>query len=52
MLEMLQVTPEVLTYLEEQSKEYFVKPTPEAIKLYNDLVKDGKKVCALLHSTC
>lgn len=32
--------------------ELIVAKTPEAIKIYNEKVKEGKKVNALIHTTC
>jgi len=32
--------------------ELIVEPTPKAIEIYNDQVKLGKRVNALIHTTC
>lgn len=39
-------------YLEKSGKEHFYVPTLEAARLYNKYVEEGKKVGALIHSTC
>ncbi len=48
----LKVHPDTLPYLKECKKEYHVLLSPQAVKLYNQLVKEGKKVGILIHSTC
>ena len=48
----LETAPETLTYLEEKGKKVHQLLSPAAVKLYNDLVSQGKKVGALIHSTC
>lgn len=32
--------------------ELIIEPTPKAIKTYNEQVKSGKRVNALIHTTC
>ena len=52
----LQVAPETLTFLKqcqsENKIEFFIHSTPEAVKLYNELVEKKERVGALIHSTC
>ena len=52
----LQVAPETLNFLEQCQNEniiqYYIRPTPEAVELYNELVEKKKRVGALIHSTC
>lgn len=50
--QILQVMPETIQFLKEHGKEVHVEQTEEAVKLYNKLVAEGKKVAALIHSTC
>jgi len=38
--------------LKAKSSELIVAKTPEAIEIYNDRIKKGKKVNALIHTTC
>ena len=52
----LQVAPETLTFLQqcqnEKKIEFFIHPTPDAVKLYNELAEKKERVGALIHSTC
>ncbi len=48
----LQVPPATVTYLESNGKVVHVLQSQEAVTLYNDLVKKGERVAALIHSTC
>ena len=47
----LGVCPETLRLLADRGVDVHVLGTPEAIKLYNELVKD-RRVGALFHTTC
>ena len=47
----LKVMPETLSYLEGQGVSSQVLRTPDAVRLYNQLV-DDEAVGALIHSTC
>ncbi|NPB01757.1 MAG: hypothetical protein GXO28_02450 [Methanopyri archaeon] len=48
----LTVTDEARRFLEERGIELVEAPTPEAIERYNELVEEGKKVAAVIHTTC
>ena len=48
----LEADPKTLTYLKKKGKVVHQLPTPAASKLYNELVGKGKKVGALIHTTC
>lgn len=52
----LQTSKETEDFLKKSNMEldvhYFIKTTPEAVQLYNQLVKQKKRVGALMHSTC
>lgn len=48
----LQTKPETIDYLKGLGKEVHVEQTEKAIELYNKLVKEGKKVAIIIHSTC
>ena len=48
----LQVCPETIAQLEEQSVEVHVQETAAAVALYNKLADEGKPVSGLFHSTC
>ncbi len=52
MLSRLGVCPETEALLQARNLEYHLLPTREAVSLYNDLVRQGKKVAGLFHSTC
>lgn len=40
------------TLLEERNIEYHILDTKKAVKLYNELVGEGKRIGGLFHSTC
>jgi hypothetical protein len=48
----LQTCPETLERLRDLSIETFVEETNAAVATYNKLVKEGKAVGGLFHSTC
>jgi len=48
----LQVPQETITYVENMGKKCHVGETMEMVDLYNRLVREGKKVGGLFHSTC
>lgn len=48
----LKVADEVKDQIEKGGAKLIVLETPEAIYKYNELVKKGKKVNALIHVTC
>ncbi len=49
---MLHTSNETHQLLKEKDKQYFILQTEEAVKLYNQYVKEKKRVGALIHSTC
>jgi len=48
----LQVPQETIDYVKNRGKECHVGETKKMVELYNTLVKEGKKVGGLFHSTC
>lgn len=48
----LGVCPETKSLLQERGVEFHILETKEAVALYNDLAKQGRKVGGLFHSTC
>lgn len=52
----LEIAKETQDLLEERGMKagvnYFIETTPEAKRLYNQLVGEKKPVGALIHSTC
>jgi hypothetical protein len=48
----LQVPQETISYVKALKKQCFVGQTKEMVKLYNDLIKQGKRVGGVFHSTC
>ena len=48
----LQTMQEVEKYLTNEMIPYHILQTEKAVELYNQLVVEGKKVGALIHSTC
>jgi len=47
-----EVSESFVQLAEKKNIEVIVKDTPEAIKKFNELVKNGKKVLAYFHVTC
>ena len=43
---------EIIEFLEKQGIKVIVEKTGSACKTYNSLLKQGKKVAALMHNTC
>jgi len=52
MLKRLKTMPETVRRLEERSVEVHRAETKEAVRLYNDLAREGVRVGGLFHSTC
>lgn len=48
----LRITPEIRKKFEKAGSELITETTPVAIEEYHSLVKMGKKVNVLIHSTC
>jgi hypothetical protein len=49
---LMRVDKEVIEAFEGKGKKVYIAKTKEAVNLFNDLVKDGKKVLAFFHLTC
>ncbi len=47
-----EVYPDALNYLKEKKVKFFIEPTGEAIKIYNQFKEKNKKVIGLFHLTC
>ncbi len=48
----VKVPEEVSQMAEDKKVELFLETTPKAAEVFNAFVKEGKKVIAVLHSTC
>jgi hypothetical protein len=48
----LHTCPETEALLQSRGIEYHIEETKEAVKLFNQLVEEGKKVAGIFHSTC
>jgi hypothetical protein len=48
----LEVGPAVLANLKKSGAEILLLHSPIAVQKYNELIKQGKKVNALIHTTC
>lgn len=48
----MKVNKEILEKLKEGGAEVIVDITPKIIEVYNEKIKEGKKVNALIHTTC
>lgn len=48
----LQVEPQVMEKFKKTDAEIITLHSPAAIHKYNELIKQGKKVNALIHTTC
>ena len=49
---LVRVDDEAISFAESQGIKCIIKPTGEACEEYNNALKENKKVCAILHSTC
>ncbi len=49
---LMKVSPEVAAFADEKKLKIIEKPTKQAVKEFNQLVKAGKKVVAYMHVTC
>ena len=38
--------------LQSQEIEYYIEQTPRAVEMFNELMRQGKKVGGIFHSTC
>lgn len=52
MLQRLGVCPETEELLRSRGLPYHLLATPQAVELYNDLARQGKRVGGVFHSTC
>jgi hypothetical protein len=48
----LGVASEIKDFLNERGVEYRIEKTKKAVKLFNELVQNGKRVGGVFHSTC
>ena len=48
----LGISAEVETALREQGVSYHIEKTKKAVRLFNELSKQGKRVGGVFHSTC
>lgn len=48
----LEVDKDFLARVQEENVEILAAVTPEAIRIYNEKVKAGKRVNALIHTSC
>ncbi len=48
----LQTCPETIEQLRTQGIEYHIEETKAAVDLFNDLMRQGKSVGGIFHSTC
>ncbi|MGB7873255.1 MAG: Mth938-like domain-containing protein [Anaerolineales bacterium] len=48
----LEVSPETEATLRESGVSYHIEKTKKAVALFNDLVREGKRVGGVFHSTC
>lgn len=49
---LMKLSPEVDAFANEKKLKIIEKPTPQAVKEFNELVRAGKKVVAYMHVTC
>lgn len=48
----LKVQPSIVEHIKKLKKEVHVAQSEKAVEIYNRLVDEGKRVGALIHSTC
>lgn len=49
---MLHICPETEQLLNSQAIKYYIEETKQAVDIFNNLIKQGKKVGGIFHSTC
>ncbi|MCX7778956.1 MAG: MTH938/NDUFAF3 family protein [Patescibacteria group bacterium] len=47
-----EVSPDALEFLKKEKIKFFIEPTGQAIKIYNQYKSKNKKVVGLFHLTC
>lgn len=48
----LQTSPETIALLDDKKIEHHILETKEAVKLFNELTQQGRRVAGIFHSTC
>ena len=48
----VKIPDEVIQMAEDKNIELFVEKTPQAAEVFNAFAKEGKRVIAVLHTTC
>lgn len=48
----LKIDPSLIDLLRKKGIEFFIALTPKAIDIYNQKIKEKRKVNALIHTTC
>jgi hypothetical protein len=49
---MVKIDNEIIKSAKNNKVELFILPTPDALKKFQELVKNGKRVAARIHTTC
>ena len=49
---LMNVPQEIIDHLEQNNIKPIIEKTGDAVNTYNKLLKENKKVCAILHNTC
>ena len=49
---MLEVSDEIKKFIQSKGIKLIIEKTADACKTYNGLLKQDKRVCAILHATC
>ncbi len=49
---LMRVDSDVVKLFKDKGKEVFIARTRDAVKIYNELVNNGRKVLGLFHLTC
>lgn len=48
----MEIAPEVAAFAEKKKLKVIGKPTPQAVKEFNELVRAGRRAVAYMHVTC
>ena len=48
----LKVDSSFIDLLKKKGIEFYIVPTPQAVKIYNEKIQEKKKINALIHTTC
>jgi len=49
---LVKISDDIIRLAKKENVELFILPTPEALKKFQELTRNGKRVAARIHTTC